>query len=302
MPEPEDILAAAEPDYDPDYDLEYGPEEMPGGDMALAAPPLPEFEEEALPSPAMPALPDLVPDPAMAPAAAAAPNVVTIRTEPMPARNIDESILAVLREEAARESAARRAEAPPVLETQTEMTLDPAASRRAARLQADATPRPAPAAAPLAAPSPAPTPAPVTAAGPATVGRVETGRVETSRVEAVPVDPARPRRDLLPAIEEINSTLRATSERGYDEANFGEMEASGPRKGGFRTGFLTLVLFGVILLALYVFAPLIEAKVPSLAGAAASYVATVDAARVWVDSQIRSLIGMLRGMEGASQG
>jgi hypothetical protein len=31
-------------------------------------------------------------------------------------------------------------------------------------------------------------------------------------------------------------------------------------------------------------------------------VAVVDAVRLWLDSQIRTLIGMLRGLEGSSQG
>ena len=42
-----------------------------------------------------------------------------------PRRSIDESVLAVLREEAEREAEARKAEAPPVVETQTEMGLVP---------------------------------------------------------------------------------------------------------------------------------------------------------------------------------
>ena len=72
---------------------------------------------------------------------APAPTVESV-SEPV-RRNLDESILAVLREEAEREAAARRAEAAPI-ETQTEMPLDapaaaqvrPAGRRRSAPLRA----------------------------------------------------------------------------------------------------------------------------------------------------------------------
>jgi predicted Zn finger-like uncharacterized protein len=269
--EPEDVLAGdmAAPEDAPE------PAAEPAAVAGAAAPPL----RNAL----MDGLPDLVPDPALA--ASAEP---VAPAAPAQSRNIDESILAVLREEAARETAARRAEAPPALETQTEMALDPAVTRRVARLKGEAEAKPvsagaAPALGPAMAPSvppsvPPPVPPPVAEA-------------------------ARSRRDLLPAIEEINSTLRATSDRGEDgEGDVPDLDAPATQKGGFGRGFLTLVLFGVILLALYVFAPLVAEKVPALAGVAASYIAGVDAARAWVDGEVRSLIGMLRGLEGSSQG
>ena len=179
-------------------------------------------------------------------------------------RNIDDTVLAVLREEAAREATARRAEAPPGLETQTEMGLAPGADadlRRVARLQAEADPTLQPAA-------------------------------------------ARPRREMFPAIEEINSTLRSSSgrtEAAEPETMF-PTEAARKARGGFGPGFLTLVLVAAIIVALYVFAPLIGQKVPALTGAAAAYVGAIDAARLWLDSQIRGLIAMLRGFEGTSKG
>ena len=179
------------------------------------------------------------------------------------ARTVDDSVLAVLREEAAREAAARRAEArPPVLETQTEMPLAAASSRRSARL--------------------------------------------VEPVEALPEADAtaRPRRDLFPAIEEINSTLRATSERNGDPDTLETLAVTEARAGraSFGRGFLTLVLLGVILLALYVFAPLIGSAVPSLSGSMAAYVAAVDAVRLGLDGTLRELVGWLRGLQGNSAG
>lgn len=204
----------------------------------------------------------LIVEPAQAADAGAVREPPAAMAAPAP-RNIDDTVLAVLREEAAREATARRAEAPPGLETQTEMGLDPGADadlRRAARLQAEADPTLEPA--------------------------------------------ARPRREMFPAIEEINSTLRSSSgrtEAAEPETMF-PTEAARKARGGFGPGFLTLVLVAAIIVALYVFAPLIGQKVPALTGAAAAYVGAIDAARLWLDTQIRGLIAMLRGFEGTSKG
>ena len=181
-------------------------------------------------------------------------------------RNIDDSVLAVLREEAEREAAVRRAEVQaPALETQTEMRLEPEAEAAAIR-------------------------------------RVQ--RLKGEDPARAAHDPARPRRELLPAIEEINSTLRASSGRSPEENEqmAASAEAATPASSGFRSGFLTLVGLAVIVMVLYVLAPMIAARVPALAGAATGYVTAVDAARIWLDMEIRSLIGLLRGINGTSQG
>lgn len=187
-----------------------------------------------------------------------------------PQRSLDETVLAVLREEAERKSAARKAEAAhqPVIETQTEMPLQQdagmaAAVRRIARLRGTAP-----------EPEPAPLPVPKT------------------------------RGEMLPAIEEINSTLRSTSDRTSveDSAIVDTMVEEKPAGGGFRGGFTLLLVLAVLIVALYVLAPTIEAKVPSLAGAAKAYVASIDAARVWLDVSLKSLVATLRGFGGNSQG
>ena len=183
-------------------------------------------------------------------------------------RSLDETVLAVLREEAERETAARRAEAAPrpVIETQTEMPLaqDPAgtaaAVRRIARMRGAPEPEPAP----------------------------------------EPPAPPKSRSQMLPAIEEINSTLRATNSRTSDEdsAIVDTMAEAEERRGGFRRGFLTLITLAVLIVVLYVLAPLIKTQVPALAGVVDGYVAAVNAARVGLDTGLRSLVEMLNGLAG----
>jgi len=197
------------------------------------------------------------------------------------ARSLDETVLAVLREEAERETAARQAEtAPkPVIETQTEMPLVSegsgmaAAVRRLARLRSGAEAAPV-----VAEPEPALAPA------------------------SAPVQKSRSQ--LLPAIEEINSTLRATGDRSSDEDNavVDSMVDLTKPKGGFRRGFITLVVLAVLVVVLYVAAPFIKAKVPALAGVMDGYVVAVDAARVWLDTSLRGLVATLRGYAGGQGG
>lgn len=99
---------------------------------------------------------------------------VAVVAQPAPVqRTLDENLMAVLREEAEREAAARKAEATPI-ETQTEM--------------------------PLAAP-------------PVSEAARRIARLKGVDPDAPPPAPVRPgsRRSLLPDIEEINSSLRTTA-------------------------------------------------------------------------------------------
>ena len=180
-------------------------------------------------------------------------------------RALDDDVLSVLREEAERESAARRTEEPQPIETQTEfgltapvvppvLTDDPAAKRIAAMKGID--------------------PAPAMA------------------------DPEKPqaRRDLLPEIDEINSTLRATSERRDGEAG-AVAEALGKNgRNGFRRGFVLTLLAAVVAAAVYISAPQISQKFPQTAPALTAYVQKVDAMRLWLDGTLLSLTGKIRGV------
>lgn len=111
------------------------------------------------------------------------------------------------------------------------------------------------------------------------------------------------RRDLLPDIEEINSTLSAASERD-DDGTVPDEDTRRERaeRSGFRTVFLTLVLIAVFLVALYILSPLIAAKVPALAGAMETYVHMANGFRGWLDqtlsaasTRLNALLGQLSG-------
>lgn len=174
-------------------------------------------------------------------------------------RSIDESVLAVLREEAEREVEARKIETP-VVETQTELGLEPpaaglsAVARRLARLKGE----------------------------PEVVAKPQT------------------RREMLPAIEEINSTLRASSEKrsGQSAAISETLNADSGRKSSFRSGFVLTLVLAVAIMVAYVMAPKLAQQFPSAAGTLQAYVVAVDAARLWVDAMLKSAIGFLQSLTG----
>lgn len=188
----------------------------------------------------------------------------------------DDDVLAVLREEAERESAARRAEEGSGLETQPELGLEETRDRSAAIARAEAARRRM--AEMRAAPEPAP------AAGDDGHDLFED---EPAAAEPPPIS----RRNLLPDIEEINSSLRSNAARPRSEAAGGSAATAGG--GGFRLGFLLTVLVAIAGAAAYVAAPMLSARVPALAAPLAAYVAAVDQARLWLDGLMRQAAASL---------
>ncbi len=212
------------------------------------------------------------PQPADMPAPPAAPGASAMR------QPIDEALLAVLREEAERESEARRAEGSS-LETQPELGLAVAGSGAGAEDAATALPT-----------------------GPGTGGGVPAEeRVALVREAGHADDPAvarGARRGLLPDIEEINSTLSATRGRagGGDDMDAGETLVR--RRSGFRRGFSVALLAMFLMLALYVLAPSISDRIPAAKPMLDSYVAAVNSARVKLDALMKSSTEALRPVDG----
>ena len=226
------------------------------------ADPLPDLDEDDAPPP----------PPAMADA---------------PKRSIDENLMAVLREEAEREAAARKAEAAPV-ETQTEMGLSAPAAAAAAAAAAAVVASAEQSRAAGAIPTPA------HAGGLAAAAR-RIAQMKGLDPDAPPPAPPKPatRRDLLPDIEEINSSLKGGAEPPVlTEAEVEQIGQSNAR--GFRSGFAIAMLVAVLGLAAYVAAPRLVAMVPATEGAVNAYVGAIDSARLWLDGLMRQATDAVR--------
>lgn len=218
-------------------------EEAPAPQVGEPAPAEPSAESE--PPPVATTTEDVAP-------------VVPPPAEPVPARPraLEESMLSVLREEAEREAAARRAEAPQPIETQTDLALTPPPLTRAE-------------------PDPVTSPAPVETVSDDTATRSH-------------------RRDLLPDVEEINSTLRPVEDggEGDDETDDSEQDKA---RGGFGSGFALMLILACAIVAVYVLAPKLAEQIPAARPALEQFVAAVDGLRLWLDGLMKSVIGAIDG-------
>ncbi len=87
-----------------------------------------------------------------------------------------------------------------------------------------------------------------------------------------------PRRDLLPDIDEINSTLKSTKKRSKADPN-----AVARQQKGFRYGFLLMTLLAIVMIIAYAQAPAIARSLPGSEAALLPYVDGANAVRDWVD-------------------
>lgn len=181
-------------------------------------------------------------------------------------RALDESVMAVLREEAERETAARRAEAP-AIETQSELDLSASIAATVAAANEPASP-----ADPVAQ--------------------------RIAKMKGIDPTPAKPqsRREMLPEIEEINSTLRASSEkRSGDAAAVGMTMETRTGRSAFRSGFVLMLVTGALIAVLYVMAPKLAAQIPAAAPFLESFVALVDSLRLALDNLLKWAIRLMGG-------
>ncbi len=165
-------------------------------------------------------------------------------TEQPTPRPTDESVLGILREEAALEVEARKQDADGGLETQPDLGLSQ--SSDADEKPTDSDPD---------------------------------GDKSTAR------------RDLLPDIDEINSTLRAETD---NETNDTEDEKPG-RRSGFRLGFSLVLILSTALLLAYIYAPQIIQKYPASESFMTSYVEKVNGLRIWLDQMMKSATEKMAG-------
>jgi predicted Zn finger-like uncharacterized protein len=264
--------------------------------VAAAQPAMPEVElpvtmepAPAEPEPAVEPVPETVaavPEPAPEPVAetppitselAEAPPAMATEAAATPSQRntLDDNLLAVLREEAEREVAQRKAESARGIETQTELGIEAAVAAAAA----------------AAAPAPPP------AAVPKSAGRAQDFSYLSSDADldtTVPEASVRPaaRRDLLPDVEVISSTLRSSSAGGDDDNPMPDLPNI-RRSSGFRSGFLLSVLLAVIVVVAYVLAPRLAEQFPAAKGSLDAFVAAIDALRLWIGTVVANLTGML---------
>lgn len=109
------------------------------------------------------------------------------------------------------------------------------------------------------------------------------------------------RRELLPDIEEINSTLRSDNDRSSPQTVPGEADLPVAARGvGFGRGFMLVIIWAAILIAVYVFAPQIARAIPQVDPYLSSYVSGVDQLRLWLDRHVQDLLIWLDSLAAQS--
>ncbi|WIY26244.1 zinc-ribbon domain-containing protein [Parasedimentitalea psychrophila] len=172
------------------------------------------------------------------------------------ARGMDPSVTGILREEAKREAQLRAAEGTG-LESQPDLGLDAEPEDEVSRRAHQARDRMAR----------------LKGENPALLAAAESGS----------------RRGLLPDIEEINSTLRASGAPAGAASIAPEAGHPPRRKSGFSRGFALVILLMLALVLTYTNAPQIANTLPQADPYLSSYVASVDKARLWLDAKVSGL-------------
>lgn len=196
---------------------------------------------------------------------------------PEPPQEMDPEVASILREEAEREARLRATETAAPLESQPDLGLDTVSAEEPPQAE------------------PAPEPADETARRAREASeRMARMRGEDPEAEepagTEPEDPGS-RRDLLPDIEELNSSLRGSGDSGGRNAvSTVRAEPRAAKRGGFVRGFSLVLILGVILALVYINAAKISQSVPQVDPALASYVTLVDQARLWLDTQINQVL------------
>lgn len=205
-------------------------------------------------------------------------------------RNLDPEIADILREEARHEAELREAEARGAMETQPDLGLDTItddaerraeqARQRMARLRGEPVDPP---------PAPNPRPAPKQKTAPETIPDVRKDPpAEKTRLEIAHPEEPRPvsRKEMLPDIEEISSSLRQ-SDQTEDHGSLAGLNRSPRHKaGGFTRGFAVAIILVVALMMIYANAPAIADSLPEADPMLSAFVALVDQGRFWLQETI----------------
>lgn len=188
---------------------------------------------------------------------------------------LDEEAAGILREEAEREVSQRREEdAPPIVEPQGDLDLDEEARpseilrERLERMRSDGVPK---------------------------------STVAATLTAAKGAELTAPRKERLPDIEEISSSLRPDQAKGGEKA-IPTPELNRIRQSGFRRGFSIMVLAAAAAVAAYVFAPQIIGMIPASEPAMLAYVDTANGVRDQIDQVMGRAIAVLDGLGAGDEG
>jgi len=168
----------------------------------------------------------------------------------------DESVLDILREEAALETEARQHDAQGGLDTQPDL-----GSEHSGLGEETA------------------------------VGTAAAISDRTAKLREFETDKTATRRDLLPDIEEINSTLRAETGAEGDV-----VDVETPRKRSkFRLGFSIGLILATAFLLLYIYAPQIVQKFPASEPFMTNYIEKMNGLRDWLDQMMKLATDKMSG-------
>jgi len=100
---------------------------------------------------------------------------------------------------------------------------------------------------------------------------------------------------MLPDVEEINQTLRSSSDRQEVRSVQADLDEDDDPSGGFGRGFFLVLVIFAIAAGLYVFAPQVADALPQLQAPLDTYVSMIDTVRTWLNAQVASLMEMVTG-------
>lgn len=178
-----------------------------------------------------------------------------------PRRQLDPAVAEVLRQEAEQERALRAASRE-TLETQPELGLDAAPTESAQERRArEAKERMAKI-------------------------RGEKAAADSEQKSYGPKSGPSSRRELLPDIEEINSTLRANPDRRIQPDEDPDYTLHHSRGSSFWRGFFAVVIVFMFVGTVYLMAPAIVENVPAAKPYMDGYVSYIDGVRAWLDANV----------------
>jgi hypothetical protein len=125
--------------------------------------------------------------------------------------------------------------------------------------------------------------------------------VDLPEEDVIPPEPAA-KRELLPDIEEINSTLADSPEHDDLDEHMEMMPQRHPKtlnRRGFRLGFGLMLMVAAALVGLYVYAPTIAQKLPAMASSIEGYVSTIENLRGWLDRSAQDLVDQITKLIGS---